>query len=794
MTELLARPGGPGRPVPLAAGAERARVGRALHALWQAQAGADPACTGAGGAYRAERPVRLALAHAGWEVTLHGRIDGVREARDGARTVEELKTLAAWPPDETGAARARRQAALYAWMLAREEAGLGPPVSAELVWLVVGEAAPRREPVAVEAQAVEAALRADLDAWIRGLERQQAARAARRALVPALRFPHARPRPLQEALTAEVERAVAQGEQLLVEAPTGAGKTAAVLHAALRAALAEDRRLVVLVPTALVGGVWAGALRQVAAAAEAAAPPLGVQLRGKAAVCLQPPPRCHPACCDAARDLPARLEASGRLEDAFRDGAVLDPERARTHGAADRLCPFELLRRAAADAPVWIADWNHAFHPRTALPELRDEAARGDVWIVDEVHRLPDRLRAAGAAALDAGVLGAAVDALAARGAPRHAEQRARLREVAAVVEEAVCEAGLPGGAPDTEVEQALPHDALEGLREALAAAVGAELVAEAGLGPDPESPLLEAAWALDDLLAAAARPGALGLAGRVGGAARLRVVLPDPAVLARAPLARAHAVVGLSATLPPAPFLADLLGLDAARVAAWRGAAPADPARLRLVIDPGVETGLRARRRATAGVAARLAALAEAVPGHTLAVLPGFAWLDAVRAALPAGTRIVRAQRPGDDAAARRALLHALSDGPPSLVLAAAGGVYAEGVDVAPGRLRAVAVVGPCLPPPDAERRAFEALCEERSGEGFLYAYAVPGMTRVVQAAGRLLRGAEDRGVVALLGRRFLREPYRGLLPEAWCAGAPPESFVGDAAAAARAFFASSA
>ena len=65
--------------------------------------------------------------------------------------------------------------------------------------------------------------------------------------------------------------------------------------------------------------------------------------------------------------------------------------------------------------------------------------------------------------------------------------------------------------------------------------------------------------------------------------------------------------------------------------------------------------------------------------------------------------------------------------------------------------------------------------------------------MTRVVQSAGRLLRGGADRGVIALYDARFLREPYRSLLPEEWLGGAPPEALRGDPAEVARRFFASS-
>jgi Rad3-related DNA helicase len=125
-------------------------------------------------------------------------------------------------------------------------------------------------------------------------------------------------------------------------------------------------------------------------------------------------------------------------------------------------------------------------------------------------------------------------------------------------------------------------------------------------------------------------------------------------------------------------------------------------------------------------------------------------------------------------------------------LLLAAAGGFFGEGVEW-PGRLQGVAVIGPCLPPPDLARELLRRRYEERFGaeEGFALAYALPGMTRVIQGAGRLIRSERDRGVVALFDRRFVAEPWRSLLPAEWLAGGEAEALVGDPAKIARAFFA---
>jgi Rad3-related DNA helicase len=91
----------------------------------------------------------------------------------------------------------------------------------------------------------------------------------------------------------------------------------------------------------------------------------------------------------------------------------------------------------------------------------------------------------------------------------------------------------------------------------------------------------------------------------------------------------------------------------------------------------------------------------------------------------------------------------------------------------------------------PTIETRLLQSYYEERFERGFEFAFVVPGMTRVVQAAGRLIRSAEDIGVIALLDRRFLDRPYVDRLPADWLSGGEAAALGGDLAAAAREFFA---
>jgi DNA excision repair protein ERCC-2 len=107
---------------------------------------------------------------------------------------------------------------------------------------------------------------------------------------------------------------------------------------------------------------------------------------------------------------------------------------------------------------------------------------------------------------------------------------------------------------------------------------------------------------------------------------------------------------------------------------------------------------------------------------------------------------------------------------------------------------LHGVVVVSPALPQVRFEQERMRLYFEERFGRGFEYAYVIPGMTRVVQSAGRVIRSETDVGVIALVCRRFLQKPYRTFLPTHWYDEAPEELAAREPGEAVKAFFAGTA
>jgi DNA excision repair protein ERCC-2 len=771
-------------------GYERLWLGQAIHSRYQEEAiAADPT-------YRREVLIRASFQHRGWEVNLHGRIDGLRRDPEGRLIVEEIKSVRRGGQLAPAVRELyERQALLYAWMLARRD---GVATTAELVLIEIGGQVVEREELQADPKALEGAIFRRLGALIRGAEAERMAALSRQEAALRLAFPYPAMRPGQEQIVAAVETALEHGEHLLLEAATGLGKTAAALYPTLRHALAHGKRVFVLTAKTLQQDMAMRVLRLLNG--EAAFRSL--RLRAKAKMCANDQVLCHEEYCPYAKDYYLKLLSSGVVGRLLEDLPSLEPEAVFAAARAAQVCPFEVSLELAGAVQVVVCDYNYAFDPYVALADFAADADLADtILLIDEIHNLVDRGRGYYSPALSARAARQAAEVLGAGGEPRQREIEALCGQLARLIEATVDDAlGEPAledlgagpagqeaaqaGAPGTAraAEASLPEDELWRLRPAFDAAFVEHLEFRRETRSfAADDPFVDLYFALLRFLGGLlVSDGSFSrLVERAQGDRRLRILCRDPSRFLGAVIRRTHSTIGLSATLSPPAFYRDLLGFEAGRTAAVSIPNPFPAGNRQVVIDPSVATTFRERAANYDKIALGLGELAASVPGNCLALFPSYEFLAAVAARLEVpGKRILIQQRADSDRAREEILAH-LRFGLAGdvLLLAVAGGVFAEGVDYPGDMLRAVAVVGPCLPAVSLDQQLLRDYYEERFERGFEYAFVVPGMTRVVQAAGRLIRSAEDTGVIALFDRRFLARPYRDHLPADWL---PPEGVRG--------------
>ncbi len=775
-------------------GFERLWLGQAIHGRYQEEAlAADPT-------YRREVALRVEFPHRGWNVVLSGRLDGLRRETDGTRVVEEIKSVRRQGQLSSAARESyERQALLYAWMVAKDGAS---PVKAELVLIAIGSDAVERIELDADFQALEADVRLRLNRLLREFDRERRARSDRKNSGEALRFPYPEMRPGQGEIADAVEQALASRSHLLVEAPTGIGKTAAALWPAVRFALVENKRLFVLTAKNLQQEMTTRVLRLLASGSTLQA----LRLRAKARMCANGEVICHEEYCNFARDYYGKLASSGVVPRLLAEEAILEPDLVFSAAAQAEVCPFEVSLDLAGRSQVVVGDYNYAFDPYVALAEFGPEGDLADtILVLDEIHNLVERGRGYLSPELSAQSALRAARQAADGGAEIHHRIAAVAGELAALVESEVEGALLELPPGNGAAETLLPEERLWRLRSEFDATfvdyLEYQRETKSFRADDPFVGLyFELLRFLAGLLFEGCAPSRIGggafsrLAERRDEDRLLRILCKDPSAHLARVIGRTHATIGLSATLSPSEFYRDLLGFEPARTATLTVANPFPPERRRLVIDATVATAWRERSSHLPRLAERLTGYADVVPGNVLVLFPSFRYLTDVAALLAPTKKRVLIQQRSDSEREREALLAALRGAVLGdvLLLAVAGGVFAEGVDYPGDVLRAVAIVGPCLPVPTLDTRLLQAYYEERFERGFEYAFVVPGMTRVVQAAGRLIRSADDSGVIALFDRRFLERPYRDHLPADWFDGKDdPAELAGDPAAVARDFFA---
>ncbi len=199
----------------------------------------------------------------------------------------------------------------------------------------------------------------------------------------------------------------------------------------------------------------------------------------------------------------------------------------------------------------------------------------------------------------------------------------------------------------------------------------------------------------------------------------------------------------------------------------------PFPPEKLCVLVQNRIRTHFKARAKTLHEVVESIGALVEGRAGNYLVYVPSYQYLTAIheefRASHPALATLVQAVGMGETE--REAFLAAFAvDHQETLVgFAVMGGIFGEGIDLVGDRLIGAIIVGVGLPQLSIERDLMRDHFQERIGAGFEYAYTFPGMNRVLQAIGRVIRSETDRGVVLLIDTRFGEGRYLRLFPSHW-------------------------
>ncbi len=592
--------------------------------------------------------------------------------------------------------------------------------------------------------------------YIHWARQEQAHRLARDAALTALRFPYDEFRHGQRQLAEAVYRTARDGHYLLAQATTGIGKTLGTLFPQLKAMPGQQLDRLFFLSAKTPGRRLALDALQRLREPETPLRVLEHVARDKA--CEHPSKACHGDSCPLARGFYDRLPAarSAALKERW-----LDQQAVRAIALAHGICPYYLSQELCRWSDVVVGDYNYYFDLGALLHSLTLVNQWRVSLLVDEAHNLVERGRSMYSAELDQ-----------ARFKAMRRDAPAKLKGVLERVDRHWNQ---------LHREQQVPYQVHPLAPDLLLAALGKAVSAITDLLTDqPEGNAGELlSFYLDAMLfcrlAESFGPHSLFDISRVeAGNGRsystlcIRNVLPAPFLGPR--FEDAHSATLFSATLSPSHYYLDLLGLPE-ETQCLDVASPFTAAQLQVRAVRNLSTRYRDREASLAPICRLIARQYRERPGNYLAFFSSYQYLQQVLDLLAREHPEIPVwvQSRQMDEAARQGFLERFQVGGRGIGFAVLGGVFGEGVDLPGDRLIGafVATLGLAQVNPINEeiRQRMHALF----GNGYDYTYLYPGLQKVVQAAGRVIRTPEDEGVLYLIDDRFARPQVRDLLPSWW-------------------------
>lgn len=740
-------------------GVDRAAQGSRIHRKLQKAAGEN---------YTAEVPMKAERVVDEICYRLEGRADGILREADGI-VIDEIKTTAA-PAERLTAdfselhwAQAKCYAAFYC---ADNNVSA---LTVQLTYYQIDTDEVIRHRRVYTALELEAFLQQTLHLYTPWAQLRQNWQQVRNASLQALNFPFENYREGQYRLAGAVYRTVQAGGRLFAEAPTGIGKTISTLFPALKAmGKGSGERIFYLTAKTLTRTAAQDAVQRMRVSSAGALRLKTLTLTAKDKICFGTERDCIPEACPYANGYYDRINSA--LYQFLQQADSFDRDAIAGFARENTLCPFELALDLTLFCDCIICDYNYLFDPVVSLQRFFTEG--GDyIFLVDEAHNLVDRARDMYSADLRKSDF-YAVKKQVGKTSRKLSNALKKVNDIFVEQRHRCEEAPVSTGRYSHTLVQPKGE---ETLTKAVTAFVS---TAQDWLDDHREGELHAAVLELYFQSRFFLRIAELydehftTLISAYGSEVCCRQLCLDASPFLSASLALGRAAVLFSATLSPMEYFIQTLG-GGEQAARLRLNSPFPRQNLCLLAADTVSTKYADREATLLCVARMIETVVRAKNGNYLIFAPSYVYMQAVAQQFSSLCPDIPLclQESGMDEAARENFLARFCSRPGQTLVGfcVLGGIFSEGIDLVGDRLIGTVIVGVGLPQIGPEQDALKEYYQQTLGAGFAYAYQYPGMNKVLQAAGRVIRTPTDRGVVLLVDTRYASSGYRTLLPLHW-------------------------
>ncbi len=725
---------------------ESMQLGGRIHRKIQRQMGSD---------YHAEVPLKITVPCEGFAIQIEGRADGIQKTADGV-VVDEIKgVLRELEYIEKPVGVHLAQAKCYGYIYGKQQELDSITVQMTYCQMETEEVKRFQEIFLIE----------ELERWFFNIVMQYEKwarfqvewRQTRDATIKETEFPYPY-REGQRELVTSVYRTILRKKKLFIQAPTGVGKTMATIFPAVKA-VGEGLGDKIFYLTAKT------ITRTVAEQAFQVLKKNGLQckvatLTAKEKICFCEKAECNPDACPYAKG------HFDRVNDAVYEMITTMEEMSRenieTQAKKHNVCPFEMGLNVSLWVDAIICDYNYVFDPNAHLKRFFSEGKKGEyLFLIDEAHNLVERGREMYSAVL-------------------YKEEFLRMKK--AVRYEGVKLTRQLEGCNQMLLEMkrecqtykeynSISHFALKLLN----VMNGLQKLLEEKEQVDEE--VLEFYFHIRNFLNIYEEVDenyVIYTELEEDGDFKLKLFCVNPAVKLQNFLSQGNSTVFFSATLLPIRYYKKLLSVETDDYAVYAHS-PFKEANRLLVLGQDVSTKYTRRGyQMYERFAIYIKNVMQAKPGNYLVFFPSYRFMEEVRETFEryrTEEMCCMMQEQNMNEQDREAFLQEFeAEREGSLAgFCVMGGIFSEGIDLTKERLIGAMIVGTGLPQVCNEREILKQYFDRHGENGFDYAYLYPGMNKVLQAAGRVIRTEEDKGVIVLLDDRFAGRRYLEIFPREW-------------------------
>lgn len=741
-----------------------------------------------GSSYQAEVPlsvtVPMTYEDIELEITVEGRADGIFPAKDGSgMTIDEIKGIYRHVSRlQEPVLVHKAQAMCYGYIYAKENHL--PDIGIQMTYCHIPTEEVRIFEERISFHQIENRfldLVREYAKWAAWEIRWQTERngSIRKLTFP---FPY---RDGQNRLVRGVYQSILRKKRLYIEAPTGVGKTISTVFPTVKS-IGEGITEKIFYLTAKT------ITRTVAEEAFSLLSGQGMRLKyitltAKEKICILDKPQCNPQTC------PRALGHFDRINDAVYDVLTNEDAISRevilSYAAKHTVCPFEMSLDISTWCDAIIGDYNYAFDPTACLKRFfAQETENPYVFLIDEAHNLVDRAREMYSSTLvkedflKLKKLLTPHSKKISRSLERCNKELLELKRSCEErrlydpieIEPFVLKALRLSSLLDEYLHSRTDSAGYMSLPD-ITAGEQAALPSDSDTREDLLAFYFELRYflsiyeVLDDKYIIYGDYDS-------AGAFHLHLQCMDPSGCLDSYLKRGRCAVFFSATLLPVNYYREQLAGREDDYAIY-APSPFHSSHRLLMIAKDVSTKYTRRtpveyRRITDYILRFI----QAKIGNYLVFFPSYRMLTDIREYIGASVYCqesvdVYVQESSMSEQAREEFLSHFQDTPSktTIGLCVMGGIFGEGIDLKDSRLIGAVIVGTGLPMVCTQNELFRNYFDEKKGTGFNYAYRYPGMNKVLQAAGRVIRTDSDRGAILLLDERFLQSSYQTLFPREW-------------------------